>query len=1087
MSLGCVRWLVRFTSARAAGGRGGFSLMIVAGVFMAFAVVGAVAIERTTVTQSLTRKDNTATQLSKLSSALLQYYVFNSNRFPCPAPTNVLPTTAGFGTAAASCNAGALPAGTVGLPANAAADTFIRGMVPVLDLAPYGVDVNDAFDNWGNRIMYVVDRGMTPSGTGASATKPTVTEWNLNTTVTPPNFILISYGADRLGGIPRSGTAVALACGAGGLRRDKNCNGGMAFLTGPYNVGSNVVAADYFDDVVSTYYASDGTVVAGGSAPVTPTPTGDVYCWGENTVGQVGNSGEAIDGLAHDPKPIIGMPSGVTLTRVSVGSYTGVGIGSDGNAYSWGNKNDMGIAMHCSANCPLLGNGTTNVGSTSPTLISALPAGAKFVRVETNAAVSCGLADNGKMYCWGDGTWSGLGNGSTARQASPVQVLTTNMTAGLSTWGLFSMMHGTYSSGHSCASAPDGQILCWGYNWKSQLGNAPATTASSTPIAALISFGGTNAPIQLKIGGSHTCVLTLDGLVYCWGYNANGQMGTTATGGAAGEGPTQTAIPAAAAPVRQIAAGNSHTCAIGANLVTYCWGRNSSYELAYQTSAVASLPTPTAITNLPAGVVMTKLAAGRFYTCGIGSNGRLYCWGGNDINQLANTTNVGTSTTIPTPLRALLPSGVKPRQVTADFNTTCVSTTPVYNAYCWGRNDYGTLGNSTNSGTSTISTTPLPVAYPTDTVNGYYVLRSGGSHTCAIADNGKLYCWGRNDKGQLGIGSTDTDAHNTPLLVDIANVTRVTDVQPGENHTCALVNTASATGLLYCWGDNTYGQLGLGTTGTTTGTPTAPTLPANVPGFDLLTAGTDHSCASGLNISTGVNQLYCWGRNDTGQLGRGTPGATNLPTIITPIVPAATYGATYFTQISAGDKHTCGIANDGYAHCWGSNLNGQLGNASNAGTTTYAITRRIVNNGTSSAPNNTPFAMSQVSASRSGHTCGVDAGGFVYCWGDPTYGQLGRAAGTTALKRSAAPIASPPASILFSSVSTGGTHSTCARGSDGKNYCWGRNINGQLGNATNSGTDTANTSPLVVGGGYANFYTSISSGTMSACALINAD
>jgi hypothetical protein len=127
-------------------------------------------------------------------------------------------------------------------------------MVPVVTLAPYGLTLEDAFDGWGNRIMYGVDRGLVVVGTGASSPRATLTEWNLNSTMVSPDFLIISYGKDRMGAIPRNATAIQIPCSAiSGTVRTHNCNGKLDFITGPLNMGSNATAATYFDDVVSSY------------------------------------------------------------------------------------------------------------------------------------------------------------------------------------------------------------------------------------------------------------------------------------------------------------------------------------------------------------------------------------------------------------------------------------------------------------------------------------------------------------------------------------------------------------------------------------------------------------------------------------------------------------------------------------------------------------------------------------------------------------------------------------------------------------------------------------------------------------------
>ena len=238
----------------------GFALIVIAAFFVALSVIGVVVIEKQTVTQQINRQNDMQDQLSRLSKAILQYYIFNTlatNRYPCPAPVNVLSNSASFGVAITNCHTNqAIAAGTTGIPSNAAGDNYLRGMVPVITLAPYGITLEDAFDSWGNRIMYVVDRNLVPSGSGTASGTATLTEWKLGATMLSPDFMVISYGRDRLGAFPKdlASTTPAIGCTASGVQiRDNNCNGAAAFTLGPANTGSGVAVTAYFDDIVSAY------------------------------------------------------------------------------------------------------------------------------------------------------------------------------------------------------------------------------------------------------------------------------------------------------------------------------------------------------------------------------------------------------------------------------------------------------------------------------------------------------------------------------------------------------------------------------------------------------------------------------------------------------------------------------------------------------------------------------------------------------------------------------------------------------------------------------------------------------------------
>jgi alpha-tubulin suppressor-like RCC1 family protein len=243
--------------------------------------------------------------------------------------------------------------------------------------------------------------------------------------------------------------------------------------------------------------------------------------------------------------------------------------------------------------------------------------------------------------------------------------------------------------------------------------------------------------------------------------------------------------------------------------------------------------------------------------------------------------------------------------------------------------------------------------------------------------NGVIYCWGDNSSGQLGNGTMTSSS--VPVLV-VNQFPWNGTLSAGSNHTCAVDVEVGFVGILVnkCWGDNSSGQLGNGTT-------TNSTIPASVntnAGVQVLTAGTQFSCAVGNPPPYGGFQISCWGSNAVGQLGTGT--MTNSA------VPVSVSGGLNFVTVSTGAMHACGTVASttngtpfSYAYCWGANNSGQLGNGTNAN---------------SAAPSLAAGGLSFASVSAGGsHTCGVTssnpqgptAGGGVYCWGDNTYGQLG--------------------------------------------------------------------------------------------------
>lgn len=280
--------------------------------------------------------------------------------------------------------------------------------------------------------------------------------------------------------------------------------------------------------------------------------------------------------------------------------------------------------------------------------------------------------------------------------------------------------------------------------------------------------------------------------------------------------------------------------------------------------------------------------------------------------------------------------------------------------------------------------------------------------TCGLTGTGMAYCWGTNDRGQLGDGTTID--RNVP--VPVAGGHTFVALAVGGYHSCGITGTGTA----YCWGDNGVGQLGNGTQ--------VPTLaPVPVTGglsFVAITAGQFHSCGV-----TAIGTAYCWGLNSNGQLGDGTKEIRTAPAAVT--------GDQRFVTLAAGYGHTCGLTSGGAAYCWGSNSVGQLGTPSTDTSSPVAVTGGV------------HFV---ALAAGAGHTCGLDDTSSALCWGGNGVGQLGD--GTSLNRTSPTPVASTD---LFSTLAAADLH-TCARTAAGKVYCWGDNFSAQLGNGTTSGSVT---------------------------------
>ncbi len=327
--------------------------------------------------------------------------------------------------------------------------------------------------------------------------------------------------------------------------------------------------------------------------------------------------------------------------------------------------------------------------------------------------------------------------------------------------------------------------------------------------------------------------------------------------------------------------------------------------------------------------------------------------------------------------------------------------------FCWGLNSSGELGVGSLLVFDRAS--PAPVAGGLS----FTMIGVGPVHTCGVTTSGAAYCWGAGSSGQLGDGSVEA-SQATPVLV--AGGLRFAMISGGYAHTCGVTTDGTA----YCWGDNTSGQLG---DGTTEGRRTTPVPVAGGLRFTMITTGDSHTCGA-----TSLGVAYCWGSNSRGQLGDGS--------VIGRPVPAPVASAVGFVTVSAGSAHTCGVATDGTAYCWGDNTNGQLGN----GTTTPGAVAVPL-------PVEGELTFTTINGG-SRHTCGVTRSGLAYCWGSNAFGQLGD--GTGAMRTGPAPVAG---GLSFTTVSAAYLH-TCGWASGAAAYCWGRNASGELGDGTRNGTLT---------------------------------
>ena len=318
-------------------------------------------------------------------------------------------------------------------------------------------------------------------------------------------------------------------------------------------------------------------------------------------------------------------------------------------------------------------------------------------------------------------------------------------------------------------------------------------------------------------------------------------------------------------------------------------------------------------------------------------------------------------------------------------------------------------------------------------------LSTGFDHGCALRSGGVAWCWGLNDKSQLGVFGAFT------LPVQVVTGLRFTTVAAGTRHSCALTSAGAA----YCWGDNNFGQLGGGSAA-----PPASASPVAVGGgitFAKVLPGEGFTC--GLSVAGAV---YCWGDNGSGQIGDGTgAGPRFTPTLVS--------GSLTFKDLSLSfQEHVCALTTGGAAYCWGSAFNGSLGD----GTSVSRTAPTAVAGGVTF----------EELTSGLRHSCGRTAAGAVYCWGDDQFFQLG--SGTP--PNDALSPALVQGAVSFASVAAGYTH-TCGLTSGGSAYCWGENTAGGLGD----GTQINRVTPVSVQG--APLFRRLGAGTGFTCGVTASD
>jgi alpha-tubulin suppressor-like RCC1 family protein len=385
------------------------------------------------------------------------------------------------------------------------------------------------------------------------------------------------------------------------------------------------------------------------------------------------------------------------------------------------------------------------------------PAAGQF---DAGANHTCAVLPDASVRCWGYGGDGELGYGNTdsiGDDETPASVAPLDFGPGRSVKAISA---GTY---HSCAILDDGTVRCWGFGAQGRLGYGNTSSVYSPASAGPVDLGAGRTAVAISAGGADTCAIRDDGSVLCWGYGADGELGYGDTNNLG-----DTSTPGAHPPVdlgghtaKAISVGALHTCAILDDRTVRCWGYGLYGRLGYgDINNVGDGPphqTPASASPVYLGVGRTAVAisAGGLHTCAILDNDSVLCWGNGAQGQLGygDTSNLG-DTSRPGFHAPVDLGGRTARAISAGTAHTC-AILDNGSVLCWGNGADGRLGygNTNNVGDTQ---TPASVG-PVDLGPGRTALAisAGGTHTCAMLDNGSVRCWGYGANGQLGYCSTN--------------------------------------------------------------------------------------------------------------------------------------------------------------------------------------------------------------------------------------------------------------------------------------------------------------------------------------------
>ena len=816
-------------------------------------------------------------------------------------------------------------------------------------------------------------------------------------------------------------------------------------------------------------------VSAGSTHSLAIGSDGNIYSWGANDHGELGrDTGSA----TYDATPgKVPLPAGVTgFTQVSGGIFYSMAMSSDGNLYSWGENNEGALGRYLTSAEPQNRPGKVF-----------LPAGVtKFTAFAANGWRSLAMGSDGNLYSWGNNNYGQLGR-ETSNSAKNVMPDKVTLPPGVTRFTRF-----TAGNEHALAMGSDGNLYSWGNNSDGQLGRDTGTTTSVMPGKVPLPAG--ISCTQTSVGDNFSLAMGSDGNVYSWGSNTYNQLGRETSGGS-DSNPGMVKFPEDPRPLSVSFGGTPSTDptakadgtwsvttpqhAAGKTDVTVTWNMNGprpdthltyQYMNAYNVTFSSDSDSPPAPSGMPGPQSVTEgkqatrptadptrdgsLFDGWFLKDANGHSNVAYDfsqpvtssitlvahWSPADIGSWAISPNNGDAqggqqVTITPPK---IGRGIRFNQISASGNFVgfSVGIASDGNAYAWGDNRYGQLGQDPSTTDSQIAPTKVPLPDGAATGFTYTQVAAGGTHALAIGSDQTVYSWGQNQYGQLGDGSMQSRSNPQPVKGPDGQPFKATQISAGATDSAAI----DLNGRVYVWGSETNDKSTYSTLKLT------PALAKDPGGSDKgLKAVQVRARYSFLMAMDADGNVYTWGYNTRGQLGNGqstgqfsTVYAANPAPVPDPKDPSRTFKA---RMISMGNLHALAIGQDGTVWAWGWNSAGEIGD----GTQTDRSTPTQVKNPADASQG---FQATRVIAGAT-YSLAIDQSGTAWGWGNNGFDQLGSNEGTSELLVPSQ--VSPPTGqnsvgkgFAVARISAGSAHSL-AIGQDGKSYSWGLNISGQLG------------------------------------------